>query len=117
MGRRIITGSGDLWTALATYVYRTTLLIIVLTVFEFSAAAMSDTPGALPGIVIASLAIDPQNSNILYAGTPNGVFRSADGGTSWSGPGAASPAQGPLEPDPKSSGTLYTFAYSNRENG
>src|SRR5262249_25879505 len=35
------------------------------------------------GGTIQSLAIDPQNSTTLYAGTSSGVFKSIDGGLSW----------------------------------
>ncbi len=33
---------------------------------------------------ILSLAVDPRNPSTLYAGTNNGVYRTRDGGTSWS---------------------------------
>jgi hypothetical protein len=33
---------------------------------------------------IRSLAIDPSNPNIIYAGSRSGVFKSADGGATWS---------------------------------
>src|SRR5882762_7373431 len=29
------------------------------------------------------LAVDPNNENIVYAGTPRGLFKSSNGGTSW----------------------------------
>ncbi len=32
---------------------------------------------------IRSLAIDPQNDNIVYAGTTSGYYKSTDGGTTW----------------------------------
>ena len=34
--------------------------------------------------VIRILAIDPSNSNIIYAGTDGGVFKSTNGGDTWS---------------------------------
>jgi hypothetical protein len=34
-------------------------------------------------ISVRTLAMDPQTSSTLYAGTDNGVFRSIDGGASW----------------------------------
>jgi photosystem II stability/assembly factor-like uncharacterized protein len=38
----------------------------------------------LPDIPISSVLVDPQTSSVVYAGTDVGVFRSADGGASWS---------------------------------
>jgi len=43
------------------------------------------TASGLTSNIVPSLAIDPNNANTLYAGTEtNGVFRSEDGGTTWS---------------------------------
>src|SRR5438034_1355723 len=40
--------------------------------------------GGPPGGVVRALAIDPSTPATLYGGTnPNGVFKSTDGGTSW----------------------------------
>jgi photosystem II stability/assembly factor-like uncharacterized protein len=36
--------------------------------------------------LIADIAIDPNNSANLFAGTPNGIFQSTDGGESWQAP-------------------------------
>ena len=38
----------------------------------------------LYGGKVESLAIDPANTQIIYAGTGNGVFKSTDGGANWS---------------------------------
>jgi hypothetical protein len=47
-------------------------------------ASWSSSNSGLPLIrSVASLAIDPRNPSILYAATDQGVFESADGGTSW----------------------------------
>lgn len=37
----------------------------------------------LPLVPVSAFVIDPQNSNILYAGTDIGVYQSLDGGTTW----------------------------------
>lgn len=39
--------------------------------------------GALDGVRVESLAIDPKYQRTVYAGTDRGVFWSADGGDSW----------------------------------
>ncbi|UCD50353.1 MAG: hypothetical protein JSW27_22855 [Phycisphaerales bacterium] len=38
----------------------------------------------LPSMMISSVAVDPQTTNNIYAGTPfNGIFKSTDGGSTW----------------------------------
>jgi photosystem II stability/assembly factor-like uncharacterized protein len=39
--------------------------------------------GQIPDIPVNAFAIDPANSNNLYAGTDIGVYQSTDGGTTW----------------------------------
>lgn len=41
-----------------------------------------EVTGSIKGVV-AELAIDPRTSQTIYAGTPNGLFRSRNGGQSW----------------------------------
>ena len=40
---------------------------------------------------VLSLAVDPKNSSILYAGTLHGIIKSLDSGTTWSDAGAGLP--------------------------
>src|SRR5215472_13806425 len=62
--------------------------------------------GASPGIV---LAVDPQNSNILYGSGPS---KSTDGGLTWKSAAAGIPTQCLSYPalaiDPSNSSTIYT---------
>jgi photosystem II stability/assembly factor-like uncharacterized protein len=37
----------------------------------------------IPQVPVSSLAVDPQDSNSIYAGTDIGVYHSSDGGASW----------------------------------
>ena len=64
------------------------------------AAAAGTSPAApvwqvagngIPSIPINAFAIDPQNSNNLYAGTDIGVYFSSDGGANWSPFGSGLP--------------------------
>jgi len=55
---------------------------------------------------ITALAIDPKTPSTLYAGTNGGVFRSTDGGATWSATGLAGHIAS-LAMDPATTTTLY----------
>jgi len=48
-----------------------------------AAPIWSAAGNGIPSIPINALAIDPVNSNVLYAGTDIGVYSSTDGGANW----------------------------------
>jgi photosystem II stability/assembly factor-like uncharacterized protein len=56
-------------------------------------AVWSPAASGLPGSPVRSLAIDPQATAILYAGTDTGIYKSVDGGSVWS------PANSGIPPD------------------
>jgi len=58
------------------HVWKTTNLLSGTPTWVASGNGIPDTP-------VNSFAIDPQNTDMLYAGTDIGVFRSTDGGASW----------------------------------
>jgi photosystem II stability/assembly factor-like uncharacterized protein len=66
-----------------------------------------------PGLEYAvSLAVDPQDSRIVYAGGTSGVLRSLDGGATWTATGPRTPTGGSysiheLVADPTRPGTLW----------
>jgi len=45
----------------------------------------------IPQVPVSSLAVDPQDSNSIYAGTEIGVYHSSDGGANWSPLGTGLP--------------------------
>ncbi len=81
--------------------------------------------GAMPALATAglllSVAVDPQNSNVVYAGHNGGVYKSMNGGTSWTAmtfSGQAAPYATGMSVlvDPDYSTTL-TLARSNENSG
>jgi photosystem II stability/assembly factor-like uncharacterized protein len=76
------------------------------------------TSAALPGQnYVYSLAIDPGRPQTLYAGTAhNGVYRSLDGGTSWTRQSAGLPAAAltinALIVDPAAPGVVYAATFA-----
>ncbi len=56
-----------------------------------SAAAWTAAGSGIPSIPINALAIDPANSNNIFAGTDIGVYNSTDGGASWTPFGSGLP--------------------------
>jgi len=61
----------------------------------------------LCGGTILSLAIDPRISTILYAGTQDGVYRSANSGTTWTATATTPRGVISLTVDPETPATLY----------
>ncbi|MFY9572259.1 MAG: SBBP repeat-containing protein, partial [Blastocatellia bacterium] len=59
---------------------------------------------------VLSLDIDPSNPSVIYAGTGMGVFKSTDGGGSWTGTGLPIGFIQSLAIDPKMPSTLYAVA-------
>jgi len=66
----------------------------------------------LAGKNVATLAIDPHEPEIVYAGTTDGVFWSTDGGSSWQAAGLAEYVSA-LAIDPVNSETIYAGTYSS----
>ena len=76
------------------------------------AANWSASSAGLRGSSVTSFAFDSSNSNIIYAGTNIGVFKSINGGTSWSLTGTGNPASAPpsvnaLVTDPSNPNVIY----------
>ena len=71
--------------------------------------------GGPPGAYVRAIAIDPRSPATLYAGTygGGGVYKSANGGTSWSAfnSGLTSTYVQALAIDPSSPATLYVGIY------
>jgi PKD repeat protein len=67
------------------------------------------TNNALATRVVYALAVDPSSSSIIWAGTDNGLFRSTDGGVSWTPltNGLPSTTITALKFDPASPSTFY----------
>jgi hypothetical protein len=58
---------------------------------------------------VNALAIDPQDSNVIYASLGSGILRSADGGASWADANSGSPLFNvrALTIDSKNPGNVY----------
>jgi hypothetical protein len=74
-------------------------------------AANAGLPAGLYGAYVQALAMDPQNPETLYAaelfaGGGGGVFKSTDGGASWTGTGLQASAVA-LAVDPLNTSTIY----------
>jgi photosystem II stability/assembly factor-like uncharacterized protein len=53
------------------------------------ARRMPDSFNAAPYLLVTALAIDPVSPQTLFAGETNGIYKSTDGGASWSAAGLA----------------------------
>ncbi|MFI5198089.1 MAG: WD40/YVTN/BNR-like repeat-containing protein [Thermoanaerobaculia bacterium] len=92
-------------------------LCALLAALPLAAAAPRGTPGAwyrypLPGAEVKSLVADPALPGVFWAGTAQGgIYRSADGGTSWTSPPGGAPFPGyavtSLASDPAQPGAVW----------
>jgi photosystem II stability/assembly factor-like uncharacterized protein len=87
-------------------------LLVLLSVGRHDVVTAGDnvwTTNGPKGGVIWALAIDPETPTTLYAGTFGGVFKSRDGGGSWSAASTGLPDTGvwSLAIDPETPATLY----------
>lgn len=75
---------GGYGVAAGSHVWKTTNL---------TSATPTWTPAGngIPDVPVNALAVDPRNSNNVYAGTDIGVFRSTDGGANWTSFGTGLP--------------------------
>jgi len=60
-----------------------TLVVLIALVPGVSAQVTNTWSTLGPNLATTSLAIDPGNPDIIYAGTAGGVFKSTDGGVTW----------------------------------
>src|SRR6266849_4029201 len=84
-------------------------LVGLLPVGRVQAGLNEWTSGGPEGGSIRVLVVDPQTPTTLYAGTPGGVFKSANGGESWNpvNTGLSSSSVRALAIDPLTPATLY----------
>ena len=92
-------------------------LCALLVSFPLAAGSPQGTPGAwyrypLPGAEVKSLAADPALPGVFWAGTAQGgIYRSGDGGVSWTSPPAGAPFPGyavtSLAVDPAHPGAVW----------
>jgi hypothetical protein len=66
----------------------------------------SGLPAGTAGLYVTALALDPKSPETIYAGTAAGLFKSSDGGASWSGTGLM-PQVAALAIDAQNSSTVY----------
>jgi len=103
--------------------------LVVLLLVQQSAAqpTLNIWSSSGPNAVIASVAVDPVNPNIIYAGvglnsgTPRGVFKSFNNGASWSasstGLGNPNHFVRQLEIDPVNPNIIYALVYNLTSSG
>lgn len=71
----------------------------------------------LTNLDILKLAIDASGPQTVYAATPAGLFRTADGGATWGIVPALSGGIGTVAADPNRSGVIYAWVFNNLANG
>jgi len=71
---------GIVWAVAGTHVWRSTAI----------GSGWTDMTHNLPPVGLNTVAVDPANANVVYVGSQIGLYRSVDGGASWSRAGVGS---------------------------
>jgi photosystem II stability/assembly factor-like uncharacterized protein len=92
--------------------YAIRLVLIGVTIFGAMPAATGEwTPVGPEGGAVLTLSLEPSNSAAIYAGTCTGVFKSPDGGVTWTAVNSGLPTPdcfAVMEIDPHNPATVYT---------
>jgi photosystem II stability/assembly factor-like uncharacterized protein len=64
------------------------------------------------GTPVITVAVDPQNAQVLYVSLESGLQKSTDGGQSWEGMGDVGETIGHLAVDPTNSSVIYAATYT-----
>ena len=86
------------------------VVAVAIAVFVLKAAPAYSSHN---GVTISSLVIDPLTPTTLYAGTPGGMFKSTDGGATWSASALVNTISA-LAIDPLTPNILYAGAAFSR---
>jgi photosystem II stability/assembly factor-like uncharacterized protein len=93
-------------------------LVIGVVVWRGLAHAEIINADMLSGVSISAIGIDPHDTRVVYAGSDKGVFKSRDGGVSWTSPGLSSPTGATaLVVDPQNSDIVWAAAYNDYNDG
>ncbi len=96
-------------------VYASSPLADIPTIYKSADSGVTFNPiASLPGnAAVFVLLVDPRNSSTLYVGSPQGLFKSTDGGLTWNSLNSPSPfGIFQLMADPVQPNTLYAQFYS-----
>ena len=104
-------------TALAKCLLISLLALLMIPGWSNSVSAGFNvwTSNGPEGGIINALAVDPQTPDIIYAGTGGGVFKSTDGGASWSAfnNGLTNTVVQALAIDPQTPAIIYAGTYGS----
>lgn len=96
-----LAGPGDVYAG-------TSSGTILRVVYRESTPLVQNLDGA--SSPISAIAVDPANPDVAYAATNSGLFRSRDGGFTWTGTAAGPVGVVAIAVDPQDSGIVYASA-------
>jgi hypothetical protein len=95
--------------------FKRALLTAALASLSWALPGMAQS-GNFPGQPVAALVIDPANPATLYAGATSGVYKSTNGGATWSGVKTGANVSS-LALDPSATSTIYTATAKSADGG
>lgn len=101
--------------AIALLVTLALILSIATTRVSAEQSWQSNWPSGQPTNQITALAISPTDGQSVYASTPEAVYRSTDGGASWTNVSSLANVVA-MAVDPSSRDIVYAYCWSNHES-